>query len=60
MFRSRKSTCQLAAVRTVLVLFLALGLSLSALAQVVGGTMASGGEGDDPADSFAAATSIWS
>jgi hypothetical protein len=31
--------CHLAAVRTVLLLFLALGLSLSALAQVVGGTI---------------------
>jgi hypothetical protein len=39
MFRSRKSTCHLAAVRTVLLLFLALGISLSALAQVVGGTI---------------------
>src|SRR5258708_38970623 len=39
MFRYRKSMCHLAAVRTVLLLFLALGLSLSALAQVVGGTI---------------------
>ena len=39
MFRSRKSTCHLAAVRTVLLLFLALDLSLSAYAQVVGGTI---------------------
>jgi carboxypeptidase family protein/TonB-dependent receptor-like protein len=39
MFRSRKSTCHLAAVCTVLLLFLALGLSLSVYAQVVGGTI---------------------
>src|SRR3984893_17230103 len=39
MFRSRKSTCHLATVRTLLLFFLGLGLSLSALAQVVGGTI---------------------
>jgi hypothetical protein len=39
MSSSRKSTCHLAAVHTVLLLFLALNLSLSAYAQVVGGTI---------------------
>src|SRR5260370_35584337 len=39
MYSSRKSTCHLAAVQTVLLLFLALDLSLSAYAQVVGGTI---------------------
>src|ERR1700680_4323711 len=39
MFSSRKSMCHLAAVRTALLLFLAPGLSLSALAKVVGGTI---------------------
>src|SRR6202011_2760308 len=39
MFRSRKSTCHLAAVRTILLFFLGLGLSLSVYAQVVGGTI---------------------
>src|ERR1700694_3233647 len=39
MFRSRKSTCHLAAVRTLLLSFLGLGLSLNLYAQVVGGTI---------------------
>src|ERR1700704_3451151 len=39
MFRSRKSTCHLAPVRTLLLLFLGLGLSLNLYAQVVGGTI---------------------
>ena len=39
MYSSRTSTCHLAAVQTVLLLFLALDLSLSAYAQVVGGTI---------------------
>jgi len=39
MFRSRKSMGHLAAVRTLLLLFLALGLSLDVYAQVVGGTI---------------------
>src|ERR1700738_5230220 len=39
MFRSRKSTCHLATVRTLLLSFLGLGLSLNLYAQVVGGTI---------------------
>jgi len=39
MFRSSKSTCHLAAVRTLFLLFLGLGLALNVYAQVVGGTI---------------------
>src|ERR1700680_3417934 len=39
MFRSRKSTCHLATVRTLLLSFLGLGLSLNVYGQVVGGTI---------------------
>src|SRR6202047_49778 len=39
MFRSRKSACNLETVRTLLLSFLGLGLSLNLFAQVVGGTI---------------------
>src|SRR4030088_882441 len=39
MFSSRKSTCHLATVRSVFLLLMGLGLSLSVYAQVVGGTI---------------------